>query len=73
MNAYGVILLATLILAVAAGAEALHATAPAWRSRCGGRIGCRIGWTTPPICTDVELNVGCVPLGDVAGEKDQPL
>ena len=72
MNAYGVILLATLILAVAAGAEALHATAPAWRSVAAANW-LPDRWTTPPICTDIELNVGCVPLGDVAGEKDQPL
>ena len=64
MNAHGAILLAILTLAAAAGAEALHATAPAWRTITSVNWA-PDQWTTPPICTGVELTIGCVQPADV--------
>jgi hypothetical protein len=63
MNGHGAILLALFALAAAAGAEALHATEPAWRSVVAADW-THARWTHPPICTGVELNVGCVPVED---------
>ena len=71
MNAQAAILLATLTLAAAAGAEALHATAPVWRAVTSVDW-LPDEWTNPPICSGVELNVGCVPLGDVLTDKNRP-
>jgi hypothetical protein len=71
MNAHAAILLATLILAAAAAAEALHATAPVWRAVTSVDW-LPDEWTTPPICTGVELNVGCMPVGDVLTAKERP-
>ena len=68
MNAQAAILLATLTLAAAAGAEALHATAPVWRAVTSVNW-LPDDWTNPPICSGVELNVGCMPLEDVLAVK----
>src|ERR1700738_3506285 len=59
MNAHGAILLAILTLAAAAGADALHATAPAWRTVSSVNW-LPDRWTTPPICSGGALVVGCV-------------
>ena len=72
MNAHGAILLAILALAAAAGAEALHATAPAWRTVSSVNW-LPDRWTTPPICSGVELVIGCVPPGDVPAEQSETL
>jgi hypothetical protein len=72
MNAHGAILLAILTLAAAAGAEALHATAPAWRTVTSVNW-LPDRWTTPPICSGVELVIGCVQPGDVPADKSQAL
>jgi len=72
MNAHGAILLAILTLAVAAGAKALHATAPAWRTVSSVNW-LPDRWTTPPICSGVELVIGCVPPGDVPAEQSETL
>ena len=60
MNGHGAILLAIVALAAAAGAEALHATEPAWRGVIAADWA-HSQWTYPPVCTGVELLVGCVP------------
>jgi hypothetical protein len=70
MNAHGAILLAILALAAAAGAEALHATAPVWRTVSSVNW-LPDRWTTPPICSGVELLIGCVPPGDVPTEQSE--
>src|SRR5260370_40586415 len=72
MNAHGAILLAILTLAAAAGAEALHATAPAWRTVSS------VNWLpdrrpTPPICTCVALVIGCVLPAAVPTEPSKTL
>ena len=72
MNAHGAILLAILTLAVAAEAKALHATAPAWRTVSSVNW-LPDRWTTPPICSGVELVIGCVPPGDVPAEQSETL
>jgi len=72
MNAHGAILLVILTLAVAAGAKALHATAPAWRTVSSVNW-LPDRWTTPPICSGVELVIGCVPPGDVPAEQSETL
>jgi len=72
MNAHGAILLAILALAAAAGAEALQATAPAWRTVSSVNW-LPDRWTTPPICSGVELVIGCVPPGDVPAEQSETL
>jgi hypothetical protein len=64
MNGHGAILLAILTLAAAAGVEATHATAPAWRALTSVNW-LPDRWTTPPICAGVELTIGCVQPGDV--------
>jgi hypothetical protein len=68
MNAHGAILLAILTLAATAGAEALHVTAPAWRAVTSVNW-LPDQWTTPPICSGVELVIGCVQPGDVPADK----
>ena len=69
MNGHGAILLAILTLAAAAGAEALHATAPAWRAITSvDWVPDR--WTTPPICNGVELTIGCVQSADVPLDRN---
>jgi hypothetical protein len=68
MNGHGAILLAILTLAAAAGAEALHATAPAWPAVTSVNWA-PDHWTTPPICNGVELTIGCVQAADIPADK----
>jgi hypothetical protein len=72
MNAHGVIFLAILTLAAAAGAEALHATAPAWRAVTSVNW-LPDQWTTPPVCSGVELVVGCVSPGDLPASRTESM
>jgi hypothetical protein len=64
MNGTGAILLAVLALAAVAGAEAVHDTLPAWQ-RVASADWLPERWTNPPICSNVELTVGCVAISDV--------
>jgi hypothetical protein len=64
--------LAILTLAAAAGAEALHVTAPARRTITSANW-LPDRWTVPPICNGVELMIGCVQPGDVPADPSQSL
>ena len=68
MNGHGAILLAIVALVAAGGAEALRATEPAWRGVVAADWA-HSQWTYPPICTGVELTVGCVPADEVPAAR----
>ena len=67
MNGTGAILLAVVALAAVAGAEAVHATLPTWQ-RAASVDWLPERWSNPPICSNVELTVGCVAIGDVPAD-----